>query len=223
MTQLKSNRELSRGILRRYMADYTNQRTPPKQVKGGFYGVLMCDTGEVWLGETKNFSSALNIFNGRTTSTADCIKQARARGSDLEMWLLTQPSRFSAQELENELYEAGLLASRKEVDKTGGGGLYSIRHRSTQAYFVLTNRRADLSEASLLNNFYARLVNMAGNSRNERLSSFITEQATDILNQRGFDIVHICNFKDRDEEYKKRQEYIDNCTYGVNLNLKAVD
>ncbi|WDS62061.1 hypothetical protein [Pseudomonas phage D6] len=223
MAEVKTNREISRGILRRYMADYTKQRTAPKSAKGGFFAVLIGDTGEVWLGETSNFASVITNFHGKTTNTADCVKKAKQRGAELELWFLTQPLRFSAQELENELYEAELLASRKQIDKTGAGSLYVVRHNVTHAYFVLTNRQQGIAESTLLNNFYTRLVNMAGGSRNEKLNAFVTDQASDILNQRGFEIHFIDNFKDRDDEWAKRQAYIDNSRYGVNLNFKAVD
>jgi hypothetical protein len=223
MSQVKSNRDISRGILRRYMADYTKQRTAPKSVKGGFFAVLISDTGEVWLGESKNFAGVITSFHSKTQTTADVVKKAKQRGAELELWFLTQPERFSAQELENELYEANLLASRKQIDKTGAGSLYVVRHRATHAYFVVTNRQENTLPSTLLSSFYIRLMNMAGGSRNEKLCDFVTDQASDILNQRGFDITFIGTFKDRDEEYAKRQEYIDSSKYGVNLNFKAVD
>jgi len=223
VAEVKTNREISRGILRRYMADYTKQRTAPKSAKGGFFGIIIGDTGEVWLGETSNYASIINNFHSKSGAGADCVKKAKQRGAELELWFLTQPLRFSAQELENELYEAELLASRKQIDKTGAGSLYVVRHNSTHAYFVLTNRQVGIAESTLLNNFYVRLVNMAGGSRNEKLNDFVTDQASDILNQRGFEIHFICNFTDREDEWKKRQEYIDNSKYGVNLNFKAVD
>jgi hypothetical protein len=223
VSQAKSNRDISRGILRRYMADFTKQRTAPKSCKGGFFAILIGDTGEVWLGETKNFAGVITAFHSKTQATADVVKKAKARGAELELWFLTQPVRFSAQELENELYEANLLASRKQIDKTGAGSLYVVRHRATHAYFVVTNRQSDTAMSTILSSFYVRLVNMAGGSRNAKLCDFVTDQASDILNQRGFDISFITTFKDRDEEWEKRQAYIDANVYGVNLNFKAVD
>lgn len=223
MEQIKTNREIARAILRRYMADYTSQRTPPKSVKGGFFAILICDTGEVWLSETNNFATIISHFHCKTSNAADCVKQARQRGSDLELWFLTQPQRFSAQALEHELYEADLLASRKSPIKDGAGELYVIRHRTTMAYFVVTNRQSNVVESTILGNFLDRLENMSGNSRNVKLSQFVTDQASDILMRRHFDITYLDSFKDKEDEWLKRQVYIDSCSYGENLNLNSVD
>lgn len=222
MELVKTNRDIARGILRRYMADFSNQRTPPKSVEGGFYAILMTDTGEVWLSECGSFKTTITRFHSKTTVQPDCITKARARGAQLELWFLTQPQRFSAQALENELFEADLLASRKQINKEGSGFLYVIRHRSTLNYFVVTDRQG-IVESTILSNFYTRLASMRGNVHNTKLSKFVTEQASDILNQRNFDIVRLGTFLDKEDEWLKRQLYIDGCTSGENLNLRSVD
>lgn len=219
--QVKTNYELARSILRRYMADYTNCRTAPKAVKGGFYAILMKDTGEVWLSECQTFSGTITRFGNRNASHADCVMQALKRGTELELWLLTQPARFSAQALENELYEADLLAMRKKPVKDGEGDLYVIRHRVTQEYFVLTNRQ-EIAESTILSNFLTRLLNISGEARNKVLAQFVTDKADDILKQMNFDITHIDKFTDREDEWLKRQVFIDG-SRGTNLNLLSVD
>lgn len=219
--QTKSNYEIARSIVRRYMAEYTGQHTAPKSVKGGFFAILMKDTGEVWLSESSSFSTTLTRFRAKGQVHANCVMEAIKRGSELELWLLTQPARFSAQALENELYEADLLATRKKPVKDGEGDLYVIRHRITQDYFVVTNRQA-IAESTILSNFLTRLVNMGGNSRNKLLHDFVTDQADDILAQRNFDITHIAKFINKEDEWLERQVYIDHAI-GRNLNFLSVD
>uniref|UniRef100_A0AB39CCP5 Uncharacterized protein n=1 Tax=Pseudomonas phage RVTF4 TaxID=3236931 RepID=A0AB39CCP5_9VIRU len=219
--QVKTNYEIARGIVRRYMAEYTGQQTPPKSIKGGFFAIIMKDTGEVWLSESTSFATTLTRFRAKSQSHANCVMEALKRGSELELWLLTQPARFSAQALENELYEADLLAMRKKPVKDGEGDLYVIRHRITQDYFVVTNRQA-IAESTILSNFLTRLVNMGGNSRNKLLHDFVTDQADDILAQRNFDITHIAKFLNKEDEWLERQVYIDRAI-GRNLNFLSVD
>jgi len=219
--QVKTNYELSRSIVRRYMAEYTNQQTPPKGVKGGFFAVIMKDTGEVWLSECTSFSSTLVRHRTKGACHASCVMDALARGSEIELWLLTQPARFSAQALENELYEANLLAMRKKPNKDGEGDLYVIRHRISLDYFVVTNRQA-ISDATVLSNFLVRLAKLGGDGRNKALCDFVTEQAEDILKQRNFDITHITKFLNREDEWLNRQVYIDRAV-GRNLNFLSVD
>lgn len=222
MTTL-TNREITRSILRRYMADYTNQKSPPKTINSGFFAILICDTGEVWLSETTNFKAAITAFHNHSQTKANCVREAINRGSPMELWFLTQPARFSAQTLENELYEAGLLASRKSPVREGSGDLYVIRHKTTLDYFVVTNRVQGMSEYSILNNFIIRLQNIKVKGKNEQLSAFVTINAQDILAHRNFDITHLDSFVDKEDEWLKRQVYIDNCKSGKNLNYKSVD
>lgn len=49
------------------------------------------------------------------------------------------------------------------------------------------------------------------------------EQAVDIMKGTGFDITFIDNFTDSEDEWLKRQVYIDQCKYGRNLNWTNVD
>ena len=225
--QIKSNYELARSIVRRYMAEFTNQSTPPKTIKAGFFAIIMKDTGDVWLNECTSFASTLQRFknkggfHNRGAQHATCVKEAIQRGSEIELWFLTQPARFSAQQLENELYEANMLAERKKPIREGAGDMYSIRHRTTGAYFVLVDRRGT-AESTLLGNWLARAVSMETDARNKVLSQFIHDQAEDILKQVNFDITHIAKFDDREDEWLKRQCYIDEAP-GMNMNLNSVD
>jgi hypothetical protein len=223
MEQVKSNFEIARSIVRRYMANFTDTVTPPKAVKGGFFAMIASDTGEVWLGEAQSFAATITRF--RATSgkqIADCMAQAKLRGAKLELWCLTQPTRFSAQELENELYEADLLAGRKRPNREGAGKLLVVRHRRSLNYFVVSNRQ-DIAPESVLNSFLYRLGTTGGDTYNKRLADFITEYAEDVLTQRGFDITFIAHFVDNEDLWLKRQLYIDECKSGECLNHKNVD
>lgn len=224
MEQVKSNFEIARGIVRRYMANFTDTVTPPKLVKGGFFAMIASDTGEVWLGEAQSFAATITRF--RATSgkqIADCMAQAKLRGAKLELWFLTQPSRFSAQELENELYECDLLAGRKRPNREGAGELLVVRHRRSLNYFVVSNRQESTHE-SVLSRFLYRLNQTGANDvYNKRLSDFITENVEDVLNQRGFDITFVAHFVDNEDLWLKRQVYIDECQSGECLNHRNVD
>lgn len=212
---------MTRSILRRYMADYTTSTSAPAKLKGGFYAVLMKDTGEVWLGETSNFAMTLGRVRSKA-NIAHCVDEAIKRGSELEIWLLTQPQRFSAQQLENELYEANLLSFRKVRDVTGPGKLYCIRHDYSHDYFVTAERKNRTPQA-ILSAWYRGAMKMKASGRNQAMSDFISKNAGDILNERGFSITFIDKFDNRDDEWLKRQCYIDDCKYGNNLNFVAVD
>lgn len=223
MDQVKSNFEIARGIVRRYMANFTDSTTPPKSVKGGFFAMIASDTGEVWLGEAQSFSATITRFRGTSGKyMADCMQQARMRGAKLELWLLTQPTRFSAQELENELYECDLLAGRKRPNREGAGKLLVIRHRTSLNYFVVASRQ-DLAQESILNNFLYRLATTGADVHNKRLADFITVHAGDVLTQRGFDITFISDFVDNEDLWLKRQVYIDECVSGECLNHRNVE
>lgn len=217
----KSRYSESRRICRKYMADYTGQTSAPTKVKGGFYGILIKDTGEVWLGETNNFSGLLTRVRSKQ-SIADCITSARARGSELEIYLLTRPELYSAQELENELWSSDLLAPRKTRNLQGPGQLYVIRHDRTHDYFVVSDRQG-VQMSTLLNNFYGRLQSMGNSTRNVQLNNFVTDQANDILRGVGFTITPLEKFDNREDEWLKRQLYIDTCKFGNNLNWMSVE
>lgn len=219
---VKSTYELTRGVLRRYMADYTTTRNAPKTTKSGFFAILVKDTGEVWLGEAGNFTSVLSRFHsGQAVTQPACIQEAMKRGAGRELWLLTQPTRFSAQQLEAELIELNVLLDRKSPVHEGSGDLYIIRHDRSQDYFVITSRQTVPPEI-LLNSHLNRLSGQ-GRGINQALDKFVTAEATDILNKRGFTITHLCKFVDNDDKWLKRQLYINDCTYGTCLNLKGVD
>lgn len=218
---MKTRYTESRAIVRKYMADYTNQSSAPSGIKGGFFAIIIKDTGEVWLGETKSFTSIITRFNSKAPS-ADCVHEAVKRGAELDLYLLTKPERFSAQQLENELWEADLLAGRKVRNMQGPGKLYVVRHNSSMDYFVLANRKG-CAPSTILSNFLTRLNNQSGGTRNKQLDEFITMQADDIIRGTGFSITHVDDFKTRDDESLKRQVYIDSCKFGRSLNYMFVE
>lgn len=211
----------ARRILRGYMADYTNQSSAPQRTKSGFYAILIKDIGEVWLGETTSYQRVLTGFRSKA-SNADCVKAAVARGSELELYLLTRPDLFSAQKLEDELWQNDLLAFRKTRDLQGPGKLYAIRHDKTSDYFVVAERKGAVP-STILSNFYGRMQRMGTNTLNVQLNEFVTAQAEDILKGVGFTITEIGKFDNREDEWLKRQVYIDECKYDKNLNWQAVD
>lgn len=209
----------ARKICRKYMAEVTHQKSVPGKNKGGFFAILMCDTGEVWLGETCNFKQILATYS---SNGATCVREAVQRGARLELYFLTKPEMFSAQALEDELFTADLLAFRKTHNFTGAGNLYVIRHDRTYDYFVVSDRQG-LTESTLLTNFYTRLNNQSTSSRNVALSEFITTQANDIIKQIGFSITHLDKFTCREDEWLKRQVYIDDSKFGRSLNWMSVE
>lgn len=220
-TQLTNEHIAIRKILIRYMADYTSNRSAPSSINEGFYAIHMTDTNMVWLGYTNSFKSTLSRFHSGG-KFADCVERAKERGAKLEIWLLTQPKRFSAQLLEDELIKIDRYADRKERDLTGPGTLYCVRHDTSHDYFVLTDR-TDAPPTTLMSTFLIRLNSMKGNTRNQALDKFINEQAGDIIKGRGFSITEIDSFEDNDDAWLKRQVYIDECQWGRNLNLHHVE
>lgn len=223
MANVKSNFALARGIIRRYMADFTQSTTPPKTIKGGFYAMIASDTGEVWLGEATSFAATLTRHHGQNSrQLADCMQRARARGATVELWLLTQPKRFSAAQLEGELIDAMLIADRKAPNREGPGTLYVIRHRTTLNYFVQASR-GEISMDVNLTRFLHRLSIMGTRGDNKRLTGFVQENAGDILSGLNFDINELGKFKDNDDLWLQRQIYINECTSGECLNHRDVE
>lgn len=219
--ELTNEHIFMRKLLLRYMADYTNSTSAPPTAKSGFFAIHMTDTNQVWLGETQSFADVIRRFRAKG-AFATCVEQARERGAGLELWLLTQPQRFSAQKLEDELWKLDRLAERKERDLKGPGKLYCIRHDVSHDYFIVSDRTGAPS-STLVGNFMTRLTNLRGNTRNQMLDQFINEQAEDILRGRGFTITELEQFDDREDEWLKRQCYIDTCKFGRNLNWHNVD
>jgi hypothetical protein len=203
------------------MADYTESTSAPTACTHGFYAIHIVDIGKVWLSETNSFKSTLSRFRSNS-SNAQCVKDAFARGAKIELWFLTQPKRFSAQKLEDELWQLDLLAERKARVMEGPGMLYCIRHRVTHDYFVVTDRLGT-APTTILCNFLTRLKLMGGNARNKALADFITSQTEDIIKEMNFDIHVIDKFADNDDKWLRRQVYIDDCKLGRNLNLNSVD
>lgn len=211
----------ARQILKTGMIHVIQDKAPGK-VKGGAIAMLFRDTGEVWFTETKNFNNFMAQIRANAC-IADCVKQAQARAANnVEVWVLTQPDRFDAESIRQQLEDADLLASRKARNMNGPGVLYTIRHDITLDYFVTEDRTGGPS-ATVLNSFLKRAQKLDSNSRNVNLNRFITEQAKDILEERNFTITEIARFTDADDAWLKRQCYIDECTIGTNLNWKSVD
>ena len=216
-----STYSITRSILLRYMANYTTQNSAPKLIKGGHGCFVVKDTGEVWFTHTRSFSSTLARFHARA-SMPDCIKKAMDNGSEIELWLLTQPDRRCAVKLEAELDAMNLLLLRKPPVKEGPGHLYVVRHDTTQDYFVLASRRTDVPMETLLGAHIHRLSD-SSSSQNKELGQFITDNAQDIMNRRGFTITPIGKFKDSDDLWLQRNLFIEDCKYGKCLNLKGVE
>lgn len=222
MTDVKNNFEIARSIVRRYMANYTLTRTAPKGVKGGFFAMIASDTGEVWLNEATSYSSTITRFHAAAPKgIAKCMSDARARGAKVELWLLTRPDVYSAQQLENELFEADLLADRKRPAREGPGEMFVIRHRITNDYFVVSNR-SEPEPTTIMSKFLYRLQK-DDKGRNQKLFDFITNNAGDVLKQVNFDITFIDKFVDNDDLWLKRQIFIDDQTRGTCLNLNSVE
>lgn len=219
--QLSNDHIAVRKVLIRYMADYTNSASAPTSVSGGFYAIHMTDTNMVWLGETASFKSVINRFNTKG-NFADVVDRARLRGAKLELWLLTKPKQCSAQLLEDELINSDRLADRKVRDLTGPGKLYCIRHDISHDYFVLADR-SSLAPTTLMSSFITRLSTMRGANRNQALDNFINSQTSDILKGTGFTITEIDKFDDNEDLWLRRQTYIDDCTWGNNLNWHSVN
>lgn len=221
MIATRTNEHIAiRKVLMRYMADYTTSTSAPAGASFGFYAIHITDTNMVWLGETNSFKATLQRFksNGKFSH---CVEEAKARGAKLELWFLTQPQRFSAQKLEDELINLDRLAERKEHNLSGPGLLYCIRHDRSNDYFIVVDR-VNTPPSTILSSYLTRLLKEDASSRNVLLNSFITEQVTDVINQSGFSIHLIDKFDDCDDAWLKRQIYIDECKYGRNLNWKNV-
>lgn len=211
---------LARSILRRYMADYTNTNTLPS-TKGGFYALVVRNTGKVYLGETSSFSTLINrnIKNTSGVGFSRIFRDNLPAGSKYDLWLLTQPNRFSAQALEDELFKVDLLLDKEDVSSATNheGILYVIRHHITNNYFLTYDTIS--SPASGILTRYLNDISKKKLKRNKTtLNNFITEYAGDILNQRGFGITEIKSFKNVTEREQLQNEFISNNVFGVNLN-----
>lgn len=223
MNNVKTNYEIARGICKRYMANYTETTTPPKNIKGGFFAMINTDTGDVWFNECTSFASTINRFrSGASKCIASVLAEARAKGTKLELWLFTRPDAFSPQQCENELYEADLLLDRKKPRNDGPGEMLVIRHRVTHNYFVVVNR-SEPNHSTILAKFLYRLQRAGTDGRNQKLSDFVTEYADDILKQMNFDIRMVCNVADNEDLWLHRQVFIDEQQYGECLNFQNVD
>lgn len=223
MTQVKSNFEIAMAICKRYMANYTETTTAPKQIKGGFFAIVNGDTGDVWFNEVSSFTNTLSRFrSGRDKQLARPIEEARRAGVKLHLWFLTRPDVYSAQQLENELYEANLLLERKKPIRNGPGELLVIRHRTSKDYYLQVNR-SEPEPSVILGKFLERLRSTKGMGHNVKLDKFITEHADDIMRGMNFDITHVCNVKDNDEVWLQRQIFVEEQIYGECLNYHDME
>lgn len=223
MTCVKSNYDIARGICKRYMANYTETTTPPKNIKGGFFAIINTDNGDTWYNECKSFASTITRFRSNTGKMiASALTEARAKGAKLELWLFTRPDAFSPQQCENELYEADLLLDRKKPCIDGPGEMLVIRHRLTHNYFVVVNR-SEPNHSTILAKFLYRLQRAGTEGRNQKLLDFVTAYADDILKQMNFDIRLICNVENNEDLWLHRQVFIDDQQYGECLNFQNVD
>lgn len=216
-----STYSITRSILLRYMADFTTQTSPPRSVKNGHYCFVVKDTGDVWFTHSRSFASTLTRYRAKA-NFPDCITKAVQEGKEIELWFLTQPDRRCAKQLEAELDAMNLLLLRKRPITEGPGELYIIRHDTTQDYFILSTRRTDITQETLLGSHLNRLA-VTGSGYNKPLEDFITANAQDIMNRRGFSITPLCKFKDADDLWLQRQLFIDDCKYGKCLNLNGVE
>lgn len=209
----------AKAILRSSMMQITQDIAPGK-VKGGTYALLL-GSGLVWYSQTISFNGMLRQLRGKKNGP-ECIQQAWDRGERVEVFLLTKPELFCAEEIREKLEAADVMAARKERDLTGPGKLYAIRHHTTHDYFIIEDRTSSVG-STLLSNFLGRLKAMSGRSRNKLLNNFINGQAADILSARNFSIMEIDQFSNPEDAWLKRQVYIDDCKFGTNLNWNLVD
>lgn len=209
-----------RKILMSCMADYSNNHGMPK-AKKGYYAFHITDINKIWYAATDSLSSVVTRFRNRQ-NTAQAVKDAWARGAKVDLWLLTQPERFDGEAFRETLSELDLLADRKPYTTEGPGTLYVIQHRLTHDYFVLADR-VGTNKSTLLCQWLLRLQITSGDSRNEALAQFVTEQAEDILKGMNFEIIEIGQFENNEDLWLKRQVYIDDRKVGRNLNKKNVD
>jgi hypothetical protein len=218
---MNNSYDMSRGILRRYMADYTTTATPPKAI-GGWYGLVDHLSGKVWLAETKAYKTLIQRFRqGSSQNYPSVLKGAVENKTGLSLYLLTQPDRFDINQCTTELAELDLLFERKPVDRSGGGVLYVIRHNPTNNFFIAKNRMSHLTEFDVLRKFLYRLIHLPRTEvgvANKPLHDFIDQHSQDILIARGFSIAPIGKFCNRDDSIVQANKYLIDNRFGMCLN-----
>jgi hypothetical protein len=213
----------ARGVLKRYMANWTGQTTAPKtKIPGGFYAIVVKDTGDVWLSETNNWTTVIRRVMGRHPKQfgGELAKHIE-RGAELELWMLTQPHRFSAAELEGDLIDESLLLDRKEYSSKGAGRLFVVRHKGTNDYFLTTTRIADLADSTVIQRLLTRMQEDAATDTghsNKKLAQFITDNSEDILKGINFTIDFVCNFDSTLDSITKKIQYQAEQKFGNCLN-----
>lgn len=201
-TKTEAYAETRRELLP-YMADYTSTQTAPKSVKGGWYAVVTKETGKVWLAQTKNFQGTLNRFRGGMVP-----KEVEARRHEgLAIFLATKE--INIDELFYNLDEANLLLGRGSRVSSGEGRLYVISH--TSGHYYLTKARGENTDkADVLTRFIGRVLNLAQthhHSTNQLLQAFVSDNAGDLLREKGFDVREVGKFKDSDDAVEMMNQY----------------
>lgn len=191
--------------LRQYMADYTNTDSAPKSVKGGWYAVVTKETGKVWLGETKNFTSTLARFKTTGSVLPKELKALESEG--LGIFLSTKD--IDVEQLRFTLEESNSLLYRGTRTNAGSGKLYVISHKSGH-YYLTKARTSDDEEHRILTRFINRVLDLKqshSHHTNAKLQQFVTDNAGDLLRETGFEIREVSSFKDSEEAIEQMNQY----------------
>lgn len=219
---MSTHYEVSRSIIRRYMADFSGMTTPPKTSKGGWYAYVARDTGKAWIAETKTWITPLQRLRVKAETLPTCITEAFARGAEVDFWCLTKPEQFDVANLIEEMVEYDFLETRKEIILDTPGTLYSIRHDRTHAYFLVKNRRTDMNEHDVLAQYLKRLEQTGSlkvpSRANVNLQQFITDNVNDILGKKGFTAVPVAKFENLADASNLIAGYVMDSRYGHCLN-----
>lgn len=214
--------EVSRSIIRRYMADYSKMTSAPKTSKGGWYAYVARDTGKAWIAESISWANALARLIAKHGSLPTCIAEAHARGSEVDVWFLTQPDRFDINSLIEEMDDYDLLASRKAINLDMAGTLFSIRHDRSHAYFLVKNRVDGMDEHAVLSQYLNRLGNIGSlkhtGHANVALQRFVTDNVGDILTRKGFTAKPVAKFSNLNDAADLIADYVMDSRYGICLN-----
>lgn len=213
----------TRSLLIRHMADYSNTKTAPRGIKAGWYALVTRDTGEVWLAETKNVSGLLTRYHHGSDKTWPArIKDAKEAGQAIDLFLATKAD-VDIDGIRDELILRDQLLERAEHSLTGDGYVYVIRHDTTHDFYMSRCRNKEHTEFDMLTKFYNYAVKMSLSASircNQRLHSFVTKNAKDILNRTGFTAVRVSHFKNAEEALRQIEKFVSQSTKGECLNVQ---
>lgn len=206
-------------LLKQYMADFTSNTSV--SLRQATVAVVTSETGEVWLASSKN-PAALHYNYKNGLNLPKLLKAAVAEGQKLHIFMTSRE--IDVEELQQELIEMEVYLNNQTRRSTQGedkGYVYVVRHRITNNFYLSRKKGNVVSETQVLSVFFNNIVKIKNKQTtycNTKLAQFVTECASDILNQVNFTVSVVGEYKNGDEAVQLMEEFAKANVFGKCLN-----